>query len=126
MSPLLTAAYLHEAKQANYLVHLDSWAEWVMHDLPRTAEGGFQHITYSMANYQQLWDDTLMMTVLPLAKIGLVLDRPAYIEEAKRQFMLQSVDLFHLASKRARLISNSIKYLQDLKTGLWFHGTPSS
>ncbi|KAJ7507574.1 glycoside hydrolase family 105 protein [Mycena galericulata] len=104
MSPLLTAAYLHEAKEANYLVHLDSWAEWVMHDLPRTDEGGFQHITYSMTNYQQLWDDTLMMTVLPLTKIGLVLDRPEYIEEAKRQFMLH------------------IKYLQDLKTGLCFHG----
>ncbi|KAF7355161.1 Glycoside hydrolase family 105 protein [Mycena sanguinolenta] len=104
MSPLLTAAYLHEMKAANYLVHLDSWAEWVMHDLPRTDEGGFQHITYAMPNYQQLWDDTLMMTVLPLAKIGLVLDRPHYIEESKRQFMLH------------------IKYLQDLKTGLWFHG----
>ncbi|KAJ7095235.1 glycoside hydrolase family 105 protein [Mycena belliarum] len=104
MSPLLTAAYLHEAKQANYLVHLDSWAEWVMHDLPRTDEGGFQHITYVIENYQQLWDDTLMMTVLPLTKIGLVLDRPEYIEEAKRQFMLH------------------IKYLQDVKTGLWFHG----
>ncbi|KAJ7742416.1 glycoside hydrolase family 105 protein [Mycena maculata] len=104
MSPLLTAAYLHEAKQANYLIHLDSWGEWVMHDLPRTSEGGFQHITYSMQNSQQIWDDTLMMTVLPLTKIGLVLDRPAYIDEAKRQFMLH------------------IKYLQDLKTGLWFHG----
>ncbi|KAJ7628861.1 glycoside hydrolase family 105 protein [Roridomyces roridus] len=104
MSPLLTAAYLHEMKAANYLVHLDSWAEWVMHDLPRTEEGGFQHITYSMPNYQQLWDDTLMMTVLPLTKIGLVLNRPHYIEEAKRQFMLH------------------IKYLQDPKTGLWFHG----
>ncbi|KAJ6516067.1 glycoside hydrolase family 105 protein [Mycena sanguinolenta] len=104
MSPLLTAAYLHEMKAANYLVHLDSWAEWVLHDLPRTDESGFQHITYATPNYQQLWDDTLMMTVLPLAKIGLVLDRPHYIEESKRQFMLH------------------IKYLQDLKTGLWFHG----
>ncbi|KAJ7368122.1 glycoside hydrolase family 105 protein [Mycena albidolilacea] len=104
MSPLLTAAYLHEMKAANYLVHLDSWAEWVIHDLPRTDEGGFQHITYLVENHQQLWDDTLMMTVLPLAKIGLVLDRPHYVEEAKRQFILH------------------IKYLQDLKTGLWFHG----
>ncbi|KAJ7781403.1 glycoside hydrolase family 105 protein [Mycena metata] len=92
MSPFLTAAYLHETKAANYLVHLDSWAEWAMHDLP------------PHAHHQQLWDDTLMMTVLPLTKIGLVLDRPHYIEEAKRQFMLH------------------IKYLQDLKTGLWFHG----
>ncbi|KAJ7068125.1 glycoside hydrolase family 105 protein [Mycena amicta] len=104
MSPFLAGAYLHEAKHANYLVHLDSWAEWVMHDLPRTSEGGFQHITYSHVNYQQLWDDTLMMTVLPLTKIGLVLGRAHYVDEAKRQFMLH------------------IKYLQDLKTGLWFHG----
>ncbi|EEB99178.1 hypothetical protein MPER_01193, partial [Moniliophthora perniciosa FA553] len=71
MSPLLTAAYLHEAKQANYGAHLDSWAEWVMYDMPRTEEGGLQHITYLTDNYQQLWDDTLMMSVLPLAKIGL-------------------------------------------------------
>ncbi len=89
MSPLLTAAYLHEGKKANYLVHLDSWAEWVMYEMPRTEEGGLQHITYLTPNYQQLWDDTLMMTVLPLAKIGLVLNRPAYVEEAKRQFILQ-------------------------------------
>ncbi|KAF7331960.1 Glycoside hydrolase family 105 protein [Mycena kentingensis (nom. inval.)] len=104
MSPFLAGAYLHHAKHANYFVHLDSWAEWVMHDLPRTNEGGFQHVTYSHENFQQLWDDTLMMTVLPLTKIGLVLNRPHYIEEAKRQFMLH------------------IKYLQDLQTGLWFHG----
>ncbi|KAJ3803053.1 glycoside hydrolase family 105 protein [Lentinula aff. detonsa] len=104
MSPLLTAAYLHEAKKADYLVHLDSWAEWVMYDMPRTEEGGLQHITYLAVNYQQLWDDTLMMSVLPLAKVGLVLDRPHYVEEAKRQFLLH------------------IKYLQDIQTGLWFHG----
>lgn len=104
MSPLLTAAFLHEKKHAEYGVHLDSWAEWVVHDMPRTTEGGLQHITYLVDNYQQLWDDTLMMTVLPLAKIGLVLERREYIEEAKRQFLLH------------------IKYLQDTETGLWFHG----
>lgn len=104
MSPLLTAAYLHQEKYANYEVHLDSWAEWVMHDMPRTEEGGLQHITYLVDNYQQLWDDTLMMSVLPLAKIGLVLNRPHYVEEAKRQFMLH------------------VKYLADHQTGLWFHG----
>lgn len=107
MSPLLTAAYLHEAKHADYLAHLDSWAEWVMYDMPRTEEGGLQHITYLVDNHQQLWDDTLMMTVLPLTKIGLVLGRQEYIEEAKRQFLLH------------------IKYLADPQTGLWFHGTSS-
>ena len=45
-----------------------------------------------------------MMSVLPLAKIGLLLGRPQYVEEARRQFMLH------------------IKYLVDRKTGLWFHG----
>ncbi|KAI0080686.1 glycoside hydrolase family 105 protein [Panus rudis PR-1116 ss-1] len=104
MSPLLTAAYLHEAGHANYFAHLDSWAEWVMYDMPRTEEGGLQHITYLVDNYQQLWDDTLMMSVLPLAKIGLVLNRPEYVEEAKRQFMVH------------------VKYLADPVTGLWFHG----
>ncbi|THH01840.1 hypothetical protein EW026_g898 [Hermanssonia centrifuga] len=104
MSPLLTAAYLHEAKHANYAAHLDSWAEWAMYEMPRTQEGGLQHITYLVDNHQQLWDDTLMMSVLPLAKIGLVLGRPEYVEEAKRQFMLH------------------VKYLADTTTGLWFHG----
>lgn len=75
-----------------------------MHDLPRTTFGGMQHITYAEVNHNELWDDTLMMTVLPLAKIGKLLGRPHYIEEAKRQFLLH------------------IKYLQDPTTGLWFHG----
>ncbi|PFH53690.1 glycoside hydrolase family 105 protein [Amanita thiersii Skay4041] len=104
MSPLLTAAYIHEAKHMNFLVHLESWAEWVMYEMPRTNQGGLQHITYLVDNNQQLWDDTLMMTVLPLAKIGRILGREHYIEEAKRQFLIH------------------IKYLQDVKTGLWFHG----
>lgn len=75
-----------------------------MYDLPRTTFGGMQHITYAEVNHNELWDDTLMMTVLPLAKIGKLLGRPHYIEEAKRQFLLH------------------IKYLHDPTTGLWFHG----
>lgn len=89
MSSFLTAAYVHDAGLANYAVHLDSWAEWLMNDMPRTEEGGLQHITYLDENYQQLWDDTLMMSVLPLTKIGLILGRSEYVEEAKRQFILQ-------------------------------------
>ncbi len=121
MSPLLTAAYLHEKGVADYHVHLDSWAEWVMYEMPRTEEGGLQHITYLTDNYQQLWDDTLMMSVLPLAKIGLVLNRLHYVEEAKRQFILQCVSrqIIH----ETELTERSVKYLQDLQTGLWFHGT---
>ncbi|GAB7361355.1 hypothetical protein MBLNU230_g1411t1 [Neophaeotheca triangularis] len=105
MSPFLTLAYLYESdRNPTWLPWLDSWAEWVMHDLPRTRFGGMQHMTYLETNHNELWDDTLMMTVMPLAKIGLLLDRPHYVEEAKRQFMLH------------------IKYLFDAKTGLFFHG----
>jgi unsaturated rhamnogalacturonyl hydrolase len=105
MAVFLTLAYVYE-KTGNptYLPWLDAWAEWVMHDLPRTRYGGMQHITYLTDNYQQLWDDTLMMTVMPLAKIGKLLNRPHYISEAKKQFLTH------------------IKYLFDTKTGLFFHG----
>ncbi|RYG94900.1 MAG: glycoside hydrolase family 105 protein, partial [Alphaproteobacteria bacterium] len=105
VAPFLTLAYLFERTgDRRFLPYIDRWAEWVYRDLPRTEEGGFQHIVYNSVNHQQLWDDTLMMSVLPLAKFGLLLNRPHYVEEAKRQFLVH------------------IKYLADRKTGLWFHG----
>lgn len=105
MAVFLTLAFVYEKTgNSTYLPWLDSWAEWAYHDLPRTKHGGMQHITYLEVNEQQLWDDTLMMTVLPLAKIGLVLNRPHYVAEAKRQFLIH------------------IQYLFDTKTGLFFHG----
>lgn len=105
MAVFLTLAYVYE-KTGNqtYLPWLDSWAEWAYHDLARTDYGGMQHDTYLGPNTQQLWDDTLMMTVLPLAKIGKLLNRPQYIAEATRQALLH------------------IKFLYDTKSGLWFHG----
>jgi unsaturated rhamnogalacturonyl hydrolase len=105
MAAMLTLAYLYEKTgDSRYRPYLEIWADWVMYEMPRTEEGGMQHITFLEENRQQLWDDTLMMTVLPLAKIGLVLGRPEYVEEAKRQFLVH------------------IKYLCDNQTGLWFHG----
>ncbi|CAM1510712.1 Fc.00g010470.m01.CDS01 [Cosmosporella sp. VM-42] len=105
MSVFLTLAYVYEkTRNPIYLPWLESWAEWAYYDLPRTKYGGMQHITYIEANKDELWDDTLMMTVLPLAKIGLILDRPHYIAEVKRQFLIH------------------LQYLFDTKTGLFFHG----
>ncbi|WP_071130491.1 beta-galactosidase BglB [Enterococcus timonensis] len=105
MAPLLTMAFLYEEfGDSRFLPYLESWSQWAMETLPRTDEGGFEHLTYGEENVQQMWDDTLMMTVLPLAKIGQLLNRSDYLEEAKRQFMLHT------------------KYLADRKTGLWFHG----
>ncbi|KAF2007534.1 glycoside hydrolase family 105 protein [Amniculicola lignicola CBS 123094] len=105
MSPFLTLACLYEDEgKKTWLPWLDTWAEWVMTGLPRTKFGGFQHETYNSFNKDELWDDTLMMSALPLAKIGLVLNRPEYVEEAKRQFVLHC------------------QYLFDTSTGLFFHG----
>ncbi|KAL1640821.1 hypothetical protein SLS58_006644 [Diplodia intermedia] len=107
MSVFLTLAYLYEdprLRDDTWRPWLESWAEWAMHELPRTPFGGFQHMTYLEENAGQLWDDTLMMTVMPLAKIGLVLGRPAYVDEAKRQFLVH------------------MQFLFDKDTGLFFHG----
>jgi len=105
VAPFLTAACLVERTgDRTFLPYLDVWGEWIMRGMPRTEENGLQHIVFNSENPQQLWDDTLMMCALPLARIGLLLGRPAYIEEAKRQFLLHT------------------KYLADPATGLWFHG----
>ena len=105
MAPFLTLAYRYEeTRDRTLLPWLDSWAEWAMRQMPRTPHGGMQHVTLAEENHHQLWDDTLMMTVLPLTKIGLLLDRPQYVREATFQF------LTHVA------------YLMDRETGLWFHG----
>ena len=103
--PLLTLAYRYEeTRNPALLPVLERWAEWVMYEMPRTEQGGLQHIVYNNENHQQLWDDTLMMSVLPLAKIGKLLNRPEYVEEASYQFLLH------------------VQYLRDRETGLWFHG----
>ncbi|KIW19298.1 hypothetical protein PV08_03592 [Exophiala spinifera] len=105
MAVFLTLAHLYEKTgDQSHLAWLDSWCEWAMHELPRTTFGAMQHITYVDENHNQLWADTLMMTVLPLAKVGVLLNRPDYVEEAKRQVLLH------------------VQYLFDPTTGLFFHG----
>lgn len=105
MAPFLTLAnrYAQTGNQA-WLPWLESWAEWAMYQMPRTEHGGMQHITLAEENHQQMWDDTLMMTVLPLTRIGKLLNRPEYVEEATYQFLMH------------------VQYLMDRETGLWFHG----
>lgn len=105
MCPFLTLAYLYQEKpNPVWLQYLECWADWVMYEMPRTEKRGLQHIVYNNENKQQMWDDTLMMSVIPLAKIGVLLGNQDYINEAKYQFMLHT------------------QYLMDRQTGLWFHG----
>lgn len=105
MVQMLTLADLYEETgDKTYLPHLKSWADWLYTTLPRTEQGAFQHVTYGDLNPNEMWVDTLMMSALPLAKLGKVLHKEEYVQEAKKQFLLH------------------IKYLQDPVTGLFFHG----
>lgn len=105
VAPLLTLSFLYpHTGKPEYLAVCKEWAEWIMNGLPRTQEGGFQHITSDTVNDQELWDDTLFMTVLFLANMGKLLNKPEYVKEAEYQFLLHA------------------KYLSDKYTGLWYHG----
>lgn len=105
VAPMLTLACLYETTgDAAYLPVIESWIEWIMHEMPRTELGGLQHCTAHSRNHQQLWCDTLFMTCLFLAKAGVALDRPALVEEAEYQFLLH------------------IRCLQDKVEGLFYHG----
>ena len=105
MCPLLTLSYLYEETgKESYLALCREWAEYAVERLPRTEEGGFQHITIDSDNFMQLWDDTLYMTVLFIARMGALLDREDYVQESVRQFLVH------------------IKYLTDPASGLFFHG----
>ena len=105
MAPMLTLAYLYEETRRPDLPALPRHLGRMGHARHAAHRGGgLQHIVFNAENPQQLWDDTLMMCVLPLAKIGVLLTARTIIDEAKRQFLLH------------------IKYLYDRTTGLWFHG----
>ena len=104
-APMLGLVMLWElTRDEAYRAPIGDWAGWVMKELPRTEEGGFQHITSDCVNAQQLWDDTLFMTVLFLYRAGAALGRRDWMDEARYQFLLH------------------IKYLHCQQNGLWYHG----
>lgn len=105
VTPFLTMSYVGEYLHAErFLAPCRESAAWIMASFPRTEGGGFQHMTSDSLNDQELWDDTLFMTVLFLANMGRIEGRHEYIEEAQYQFLLHA------------------RYLADCRTGLWYHG----
>ncbi len=105
VAPMLTLVCLYdETQNPAYLPVIESWADWVLHQMPRTELDGLQHCTVWNKHYQQLWCDTLFMVCLFLAKAGVTLRQPQWIDEAEYQFLLH------------------IRYLQDKVSGLFCHG----
>lgn len=104
-APYLAMSFLAEyTGEEKYLRPCVEAAEKIMSEFPRTDEGGFQHKTSDSVNEQELWDDTLYMTVLFLANMGRILKNQAMTEEAQYQFLIHE------------------KYLCDKVSGLWYHG----
>lgn len=111
-APLLTLAdFCVQWEDPQYEELCIDRAEWLMNGLPKTRDGGFQHVTSAIGdrngvimNEGELWLDTLFMAVLFLARMGVKYDRMDWIEEAERQFLIH------------------IKYLYEKKNGLFYHG----
>ncbi len=104
VTPFLTMAFLYEkTERSGWEKIMTDLALWIMSDMPRTPEGGIQHKHAQLDNHGDLWDDTLFMTCLFLAKAGKVFGRKDWVDEAVYQTLLH------------------MKYLIDTETGLWYH-----
>jgi unsaturated rhamnogalacturonyl hydrolase len=105
MAPMLTLIGVYEiTKNEKYLSLCKEWSAWIMDGMIRTGDGALQHMITGDPNDGQILIDTLFMTCLFLTRAGVVLNKPEYIEEAKKQFLIH------------------IKYLYDKKCGLYYHG----
>ncbi|WP_347562661.1 glycoside hydrolase family 88 protein [Clostridium sp. HBUAS56010] len=112
-TPFLPLSYLfHKMENQEELKALcEERANWLMKELPKTPDNGFQHVTSAIgdrngiaANEGQLWVDTLFMSVLFLNHMGDQTNRTDWKEESIHQFLVH------------------IKYLYDKQTGLFHHG----
>lgn len=112
-APFLPLAFLYEKfdNPDEFYKLCCQRADWLINDLPKTPDHGFQHVTSAIGNRNgvnlndgQLWIDTLFMSVLFLNKIGYASHNATWKNEALHQFLVH------------------IKYLFDKQTGLFHHG----
>ena len=104
-APMLGLSMLWaETRDPRWQAALNTWADALITTAPRTAENGFQHDVSDKVNPGELWDDTLFMAALFLARYGQAAGRADLVDEAVRQFLVHT------------------RYLADPVTGLWFHG----
>jgi len=108
---LVLAELLDDLKNPEYEKLCLDHAHWLMTGLPKTKEGGFQHVVTAIGdrdgillNEGEMWIDTLFMAVLFLNKMGHRFQNQEWIGEALHQVLLH------------------IKYLYDKHTGLFYHG----
>ncbi|WP_035255318.1 beta-galactosidase BglB [Actibacterium mucosum] len=104
-APMLALTLLAgEVERPDWDTQIGDWAQWLVDEMPKTEEGGFQHTVKERDNDRQLWDDTLFMAVLFLAAAGRHLNREDWVDEAHYQFLTH------------------VRHLGDVQSGLFFHG----
>ncbi|MDQ0457857.1 beta-galactosidase BglB [Rhizobium paknamense] len=104
-APMLPLSILiQHVDRPDFRALVEDWADWLVHHLPKTEDGGFQHVVKERLNEGELWDDTLFMAALFLAQAGMVFSRKDWVDEAVYQFLVHA------------------RYLSDPVTGLWYHG----
>lgn len=90
-APMLPLVILTEhVDRPDFRALVEDWADWLVHELPKTEDGGFQHVVKERLNEGELWDDTLFMACLFLARAGVVCKRQDWIDEAVYQFMIHT------------------------------------
>ncbi len=112
-TPFLTLLQIYEKFENSdrYEALIKERAQWLMDELPKTPDGGFQHVTSGIGdrnavilNEGQLWVDTLFMSGLFLQQAGIKFGRKDWEDEALHQMLVH------------------IKYLYCKNNGLFYHG----
>jgi len=99
-SPGTAALFLYQDRRnPEHLNLAQGVADFIETGAERSPEGGLGHWQGS----HQLWVDTLYMACPLLAGLGKLRNRPAYIQDAANQIVIQA------------------RHLQDGKTGLFYH-----
>ncbi|MGO8485114.1 glycoside hydrolase family 88 protein, partial [Rhizobium leguminosarum] len=61
-APMLPLAILvQHVDRPDFRALVEYWAEWLVKELPKTEDGGFQHVVKELLNEGELWDDTLFI-----------------------------------------------------------------
>lgn len=112
-APYLTLLQIYDRfdDSRKYEEMLKDRATWLIEELPKTKDGGFQHVTSGIGdrnsvilNEGQLWVDTLFMAGLFLQQAGIKFGRKDWEDEALHQMLVH------------------IKYLYCKTNGLFYHG----
>lgn len=94
-----------QTKEQKYLDLILSKVDYLQNKALRFGDGVLQHTVSANNDFpEQCWADTLFMAAYFMLRVGVMLGEKPLIEDALHQFY------WH------------INYLQDEKTGLWYHG----